>query len=97
MPRVIKVALAAARLAYLVTKEDGPFGVADALRQTVIARFGTDSWQAAGITCPVCVSFWLAAVAWLFPDWLLTWLSTAEIARQLVSGGRGGQPGWRGQ
>lgn len=77
-------ALAAARLAWLIAKEDGPADVAADGRAWVVARFGSDHWVTAGVHCPVCVSFWLALLLWLLPRPLRMWLAAAEMARQLV-------------
>lgn len=87
LPRVFDLlitALAAARLAWLISKEDGPGEVVANGRAWVVARFGSGHWVTAGVHCPVCVSFWLALVVWLLPRPLRMWLATAEIARQLV-------------
>ena len=86
MIKGIKVALSAARLAYLIAWEDGPFNLADNLRMWVVTRFGLQSWVSAGISCPFCLSFWLAGILWLAPNWALNWLATAEISRQLLNG-----------
>lgn len=86
---LVITALAAARLAWLISKEDGPGEVVANGRTWVVARFGSGHWVTAGVHCPVCVSFWLALVLWLLPlsplsRGLRMWLATAEIARQLV-------------
>jgi hypothetical protein len=81
---LLLTALAAARLAWLISQEDGPGDVAANGRAWVVGRFGSDHWVTAGIHCPVCVSFWLALVLWLTPCPVRMWLAAAEVARQLV-------------
>lgn len=75
--------LATYRGARMVTKEIGPFGIFDKLRDR-----WTDpkDWKAIGIRCPLCVGFWLALPAgvvftlfsglhaWLWP---LAWFGIA--------------------
>lgn len=69
--------LAAYRVAYLVANERGPFDSAESLRGWVERMYGADSWQADGINCPLCISFWLAFVVALAPRWLVRGLGTA--------------------
>jgi hypothetical protein len=80
---VILATLAVYRLAYLISMEAGPANVAIRLREATYRRFGGDSWVFAGVSCPLCVSFWLALVAAvaLWPAsvglFLLLWLGIA--------------------
>lgn len=80
---VILATLAVYRLAFLVSMEDGPANAAMRFRQAVYNRFGGDSWVFAGVTCPLCVSFWLALVPALafwppsFGLFLLLWWGMA--------------------
>lgn len=81
--------LAVYRLAYLLTYEDGPFGLALRWRSWVQQRFAgstgsrqAGSWLATGMACLLCVSFWLSAVPALFftetiTQGVLWWLGTA--------------------
>lgn len=69
--------LAAYRLAYLIANERGPFDAGERLRSWVEQAYGADSWQSEGINCPLCISFWLAFVLLLCPDWLIAGLGTA--------------------
>lgn len=63
-PALILLAIGATfRTAYLVVYERGPWGVSEGLRSWVVNRYGGKSWQAEGIGCMLCVSFW-AALAW---------------------------------
>jgi hypothetical protein len=89
LPLVLAI-LAAYRVAYLVAMEDGPFDLADALRGWVMRTWPPqkqnniliESWQARGINCPLCLSFWTAlpagagAVGWSW-DLPLVWLGIA--------------------
>ena len=80
---VILATLAVYRLAYLVSMERGPGDQAIKLREAVYNRFGMDSWVFAGISCPLCVSFWLALLGALalrpasIGQTLLLWLGIA--------------------
>ncbi len=69
--------LAAYRLAYLISNERGPFDLAERLRSTVVHHYGPDSWQAEGVQCPLCISFWLAFALALAPRWLTASLGAA--------------------
>jgi hypothetical protein len=85
------IALAAYRVAHLVSLEDGPFNAALLLRVWARQRLNTElspgveaeHWVTRGLHCPLCVSFWLtlpagllAPVAWQFPLW---WLACAGL------------------
>ena len=81
---LLLTALAAARLAWLISREDGPGNLVLNGRIWVINQAGSDSWLTAGVHCPACLSFWLALLLWSVPRPLRLWLATAEVARQLV-------------
>lgn len=67
---------------------DGPFGVCAAFRKSIQSH--SEGWIRRGVTCPICVSFWVAPLlAFLFsqktPEFhIQLWLSsvgfTAAIA-----------------
>lgn len=86
MPDPISLLLAIAatyRMAYMVSMEAGPFAAFAHLRGWVDDTWGAQSWQADGINCPLCISFWLAlpaAFAISAPDvvWLV-WLGMAGL------------------
>lgn len=64
------------RTAYLVVHERGPWGTSERLRSWVVNRYGGKSWQAEGIGCMLCVSFWAALfwgglAAWLAPPYIV--------------------------
>lgn len=77
--RLILASLAVYRIAHLIGQERGPFDAALRFRLAVgrrfpaIMQYGRASyqhWIAEGVTCPLCISFWLAAlgaIAVLFP------------------------------
>ncbi len=71
--RFVIVALAVYRLAHLIALDDGPGDLLIRLRTAVAGRYGLESWQARGVCCPVCVSFWLVwpAALLLQPESLL--------------------------
>lgn len=52
------IILATYRLAYLVTREEGPFSLFERLRSRVDPTQAT--WVGRGLNCLWCVSFWLA-------------------------------------
>ncbi len=58
--RFVIVALAVYRLAHLIAIDDGPADGFMRLRTAIANRFGLESWQARGVCCPVCVSWWIA-------------------------------------
>lgn len=64
--------LATYRLARMTAYEDGPADLLLQLRGLVYGRYGGTSWQMRGITCPLCVSFWLS---WIIIAGLLPWES----------------------
>lgn len=79
---LLLTALAALRLARLVTVETGPYRAAERLRGWVFARYGMASWQWEGVTCIHCVSFWLAiGLAWL-PRPIRLGLAAAGLASE---------------
>lgn len=87
------VILATYRLATDLAWERGPFDAYSKMRGRVITCSGAHDWLADGVTCPVCWSFWLSALAaivvvvvgsfdpWLWPLW---WLSVAGAVAFLV-------------
>lgn len=54
----------------------GPFAAFERVRDKVIMRFGETSWQAEGVKCPICLSFYIAVPVTLFiGGGVLMWLS----------------------
>ena len=95
----ILAVLATMRLTVLVITEDGPFGIVLRLRSFVHDRamprpgFWRNVWH--GITCPYCVSFWLALLctgivsyyfrlSWVY--WVLMWWGGAGATAVLLLG-----------
>lgn len=88
--------LATYRLAYDITRMDGPFEVYVKLRGWFIQRFGEGHWVAEGVNCPICCSFWVSlpiSLAALIGDanisallWPLYWLGVAGGALTLIKG-----------
>ena len=79
---LLLTALAALRLARLVTVETGPYRLAERLRGWVFARYGLQSWQWEGITCIHCVSFWLAIGLAVLPQPIRLGLAAAGLASE---------------
>lgn len=89
----LALSLATYRLATDLAWEDGPADAYSRLRGAVIQTYGGDSWPAAGVTCPICLSFWIslpltvfalmlgAGDPWLWPLW---WLGVAGAAAGLA-------------
>lgn len=85
--------LAVYRVATDLAWERGPSNAFERLRGAVMARYGADSWQAEGIGCPICVSFWAAlplavllTLAWGAALWwgVVLWLGLAGGAAFLA-------------
>lgn len=77
-PFVFALALLAVfRVAWLITREEGPFAMFVWLREHVDRNQQT--WLGRGLNCCNCVSFWvaLAAAIVIGGDWLLNWLALA--------------------
>jgi len=54
----------------------GPFAIFERVRDYVEKRFGEDSWEHDGISCPICLSFYIAMpVTLLVGGGVLMWLS----------------------
>jgi hypothetical protein len=69
---LILAVFAVYRLATDLAWESGPFDLYSKLRGVVITKYGASSWQAEGIGCPICWSFWLSlpALYWGPLEWL---------------------------
>lgn len=71
-------ALAVYRVSFMIAREDGPFDVFERLRLLAITRYPPETtgnrtrphWIVRGISCPLCISWWLALPAALIvaPD-----------------------------
>lgn len=72
----VMVTLAAYRLAYLITREDGPFDIMAWLRGKIDPLQKT--WIGRGLNCILCVSFWLTGIGAIVvgASWL-EWLAMA--------------------
>lgn len=69
--------LAVYRLATDIAWMDGPFEVYARLRGWAIVQFGANHWVAQGVSCPICLSFWLAVpLAWYGVEY---WLAAAGV------------------
>lgn len=79
---LLLVGLVAYRLAKFITMEDGPFDIALKIREWIFRRYGPETWINKGLSCPYCVSFWLALIAayLLAPEPLWYWLAGAGVA-----------------
>jgi hypothetical protein len=74
----IIAALAVYRVSYMIAREDGPFDVFERLRMAAITHYPLETvgnrtrphWIVRGLSCPLCISWWLALPAALIvaPD-----------------------------
>lgn len=72
-------ALAVYAVAVAVTQKRGPGDIFLRLRGWAGVRFGPESNVVAGLSCPVCASFWLAWPALLLPRRLAEALALAGV------------------
>jgi hypothetical protein len=75
------IALAAYRVAWLITAERGPFDLAEKWRGFImekypITREKPQHWISVGWNCPLCAGFWVSAVLYGLWQW--------EISRFLI-------------
>ena len=81
--------LAVYRIAHMLARENGPADLFARLRTFVASRYGHDSWQADGVTCPLCLSFWISFAIPLAPTPLITILAIAGgvlVVHRVVDG-----------
>ena len=78
LPLILLAIGATFRTSHLVVYERGPWALAERLRSWVVNRYGGKSWQAEGIGCMLCVSFW-AALLWVGVALLTTQGYTAAL------------------
>lgn len=90
---IILLTLGVYRIAYDLARMDGPFNLYEMWRSFFVNRFGIGHWITEGVTCPICLSFWIAVPAAGFAVWLLgvswylyfmIWLGIAGAALALV-------------
>ena len=64
----------------------GPFGLFEKVRYAVVTRFEKESWQYDGITCPICLSFYIAIPVTLYlGGGVLMWLSAAGFVTLVMA------------
>ena len=83
----ILLSLATYRLATDLAWEDGPYEIFAWVRGQALVRYGPEHWVTSGVSCPICLAFWLAPVvlglrAWV--PWLVVWLAIAGAAALLA-------------
>lgn len=80
---LLLAALAVYRLATDLAWEDGPGGLFARARGAIIQRYRVEHWLSDGVTCPICLSFWIALPA-AFVWGALAWLGIAGAAAFLA-------------
>jgi hypothetical protein len=80
--KVLLAAFAVYRLSTDFALEAGPYEVFSRARGWVIQRYGPDDWRSEGVSCPICVSFWLSLPALIWGP--LHWLGIAGAASFLA-------------
>jgi hypothetical protein len=85
--RLLITILATYRAATDLAGERGPLDLFERWRGIVLGRFGANHWMSEGVTCPICLSFWIAPVvlllSYLAPP-LVWWLAAAGGASFLA-------------
>lgn len=74
----ILAALATYRAARMIAMEDGPFDIFTRLQE----RIGQKTWIGRGLSCPLCVGFWIALIPAIYlasnlPEFFLLWFGIA--------------------
>lgn len=69
---ILLAILATYRVSFLITSEEGPFGLAQSFRS---AFDGAPGWMRNGFHCVLCVSFWVS----LLPAALLMWIFALSL------------------
>ena len=80
---IVVLGLAAYRLAWLIARDEGPFGACAWLRGHIDPHQRT--WVGRGLNCAGCISFWLAllAIVVLHASWI-DWLAVAGLSAWLA-------------
>lgn len=90
---IVLLTLGVYRMAYDLGRMDGPFDLYEKWRSFFVNRFGIGHWVTEGVTCPICLSFWIAIPAAALAGWMLgavwfvypvVWLGIAGAALALV-------------
>ena len=80
---LVLVVLVVYRVATDLAWEDGPLDAYAKVRGAIMARYGADDWRSNGVSCPICISFWLSLPA-AFVWGPLAWLGIAGAVAFLV-------------
>lgn len=83
----ILVALATYRVATDLAWEDGPGDALAWLRGQAHQRYGPAHWITNGLSCPICLGFWLAPLTlatWAWAPWVVVWLAIAGAVALLA-------------
>lgn len=82
--RLLIVSMASYRVARMIATERGPFDLFIDFRSAIINRAGNRSWIVEGVTCPLCVGFYVSALflglSYLdYAVYLVDWLAVAGL------------------
>lgn len=72
-------ALAAYRMARMIAYERGVFDCFEIMRQLVEGGTEEDGWLRYGMTCPLCLGFWLSIVFVVLPQWVALPFAVAAV------------------
>lgn len=82
---ILLAILATYRVSFLITSEEGPFGLAQSFRSAFDRAPG---WMRNGVHCVLCASFWLSMIPAIYLGWV--WSLTQADAALLWLGIAGG-------
>jgi len=76
---VVMYSFAVYRIATDIAWMSGPFHVFEYIRGMTIQKFGIHSWITEGMSCPICLSFWVSFPI-IFIHGFVWWLAIAGIS-----------------
>lgn len=71
-------AMATYRLSRMIACENGPFDIFEHIRHSrwTVTKY---TWVAEGLSCPLCVSFWIAFLIPVLPTWARRMLALSGL------------------
>lgn len=80
---VIFVSILVYRISTDIAEMSGPFEIFEWLRGYTLTSKRISPWVADGISCPICISFWLACIIALV-TWRWEYLVSAGVTRLII-------------